>query len=193
MKRGYLLISLICLTLILSGCSYARFKERAVKYLTGNGYSCSNTLVESENIERCIKEEDGITKTYEIKYEEDFYITLMVTKDDVTITIREDNITQGYGIPFYKGDTSYGMVYEYVKGSIDNAANKSYEFGAEVIDECREDLVIDNPTNKVKCDEVRKYLDLVNDSLKEFKEVYNENDIPITVELRKERIIKKIS
>ena len=191
MKRGYLIISLISITLLLSGCSYARFKDRAVSYLKDKGYTCSDQdlLIKDSKKELgvfCSIEENNITKKFEIFYEEDFYVRYTVNKDDVTITIKESNITKGYDIPFYKGDTSYGMVYKYVKGSIDSDTNKSYEYGAEIIDECREDLTIDNPSKKAKCDEVRNYLDLVNSSIKEFKNLYNENDIPFKIEVEKE-------
>ena len=191
MKRGYLLLSILGVALLLVGCSYSRFKDRALKYLKDKGYTCSSSTKSfsdgtKEDMVTCDKEENGINKVVHVFYENDFYTIYEVTKEDVTITIKEDNFTKGYGIPFYKGDTSYGLVYKYVKGSIDSDTNKSYEYGAELIDECREDLVIDNPTNKAKCDEVRKYLDLVNNSIKELKELYNENDIPISIELQKE-------
>ena len=190
MKKIYMLLSIVGVVLLLTGCSYDRFKDRVVNYLTEDGYTCTDenrdfmngSVRELDNVSVCTKEDGDTYKEVVTRYSDDFYIIYTVKIGEVFFKIDERTIYYGEDIAFYKGDTSYGPAYKYVKGSIDSNANKSYEYGAEVIDECSEEKIQDNEVKINKCNEVRSYLDIVNASVKDLRNIYNANDIPIRIE-----------
>ena len=179
-KMGYI-IGIILVVILTTGCSYERYRDRAVSYLKDAGYSCEKTIADfsdnkDEDVMVCCSVNEGVRKEFIIRYDENFYVYLNIRVDEVLIPIEEKQLTKGLPIPFYKDDVSYGSVYTYRNG------NKSYNAGAKVIDDCIEENIGDNEKKQAQCYEVSSYLDLVNSSLQELQDLYNDNDIPVRIE-----------